>query len=201
VARHKVYYRAKGGGFPQVRAVVSLVSLCLHVARLCTKVFQLCTNQLVVWFVQVRVNNWCLSFFLVHLGAPTRPSTLEVLRARQCTPTSFPTVVHLWTYSWVHQGAWGCVTCAARIIANPTFIGVYALIYLGLWSSFLGAPLKLCKLWFCADDMNRCIGDTNHKYALDKPVVSKIWLIQVESNLTQDQIKFLEDAWFVLNKW
>jgi hypothetical protein len=29
VAKHKVYYKGEGGGFPQVRAMVSLVSRCL----------------------------------------------------------------------------------------------------------------------------------------------------------------------------
>jgi hypothetical protein len=51
VARHKIYYKGEGGGFPQVRVVMSLVSLCLHVACPCTKVPQLCINQLIVWFV------------------------------------------------------------------------------------------------------------------------------------------------------
>jgi hypothetical protein len=37
MARHKEYYKGEGGGFPQVRVVVSLVSLCLPVACLCTK--------------------------------------------------------------------------------------------------------------------------------------------------------------------
>ncbi len=31
--RHKIYYKGEGGGFPQVRAVVSLVSLSLLVVR------------------------------------------------------------------------------------------------------------------------------------------------------------------------
>jgi hypothetical protein len=35
--RHKVYYKGEGGGFPQVRAVMSLVSLSLLVVRLNTK--------------------------------------------------------------------------------------------------------------------------------------------------------------------
>jgi hypothetical protein len=51
VARHKVYYKGEGCGFPQVQAVVSLLNLCLPVIHLCTKVLQLCTNQFVVWFV------------------------------------------------------------------------------------------------------------------------------------------------------
>ncbi len=38
VAKHMVYYKGEGGGFPQVRAMVSFVSLCLLVVYLCTKV-------------------------------------------------------------------------------------------------------------------------------------------------------------------
>jgi hypothetical protein len=43
MARHIVYYiiRGEGDGFPQVRAMMSLVNPCLLVARPCTKVLQL----------------------------------------------------------------------------------------------------------------------------------------------------------------
>jgi hypothetical protein len=37
VERHREYYKGEGGGFPQVRAMVSLVSMSLHVARPTTK--------------------------------------------------------------------------------------------------------------------------------------------------------------------
>jgi hypothetical protein len=37
VAKHKVYYKGEGGGFPQVRAMMSVVSLSLHVVRPSTK--------------------------------------------------------------------------------------------------------------------------------------------------------------------
>ncbi len=37
VERHKVYYKGEGGGFPQVRAVVSLVNRSLPVIRPSTK--------------------------------------------------------------------------------------------------------------------------------------------------------------------
>jgi hypothetical protein len=40
VKRHRVYYKGEGGGFPQVQAVVSLVSSSLPVARLSTKSVQ-----------------------------------------------------------------------------------------------------------------------------------------------------------------
>jgi len=50
VERCRVYYKGEGGGFPQVRAVVSLVCLCYSWLVLAPKVFQLCTNHL-VWVV------------------------------------------------------------------------------------------------------------------------------------------------------
>jgi hypothetical protein len=37
VANHKIYYKGEGGGFPQVRAVMSFVSLSLPMARPSTK--------------------------------------------------------------------------------------------------------------------------------------------------------------------
>jgi hypothetical protein len=37
VTRRKVYYKGEGGGFPQVQAVVSLMSPCLFVVYPCTK--------------------------------------------------------------------------------------------------------------------------------------------------------------------
>ncbi len=46
----KYTIKGEGGGFPQVQAVVSLVSLSCLWLVLAPKVLQLCTNQLVVWF-------------------------------------------------------------------------------------------------------------------------------------------------------
>jgi hypothetical protein len=48
--------------------------------------------------------------------------------------------------------------------------------------------------------MNRCISNMKCKYALDRLVVSKNWHVKVETNFTQDEIKSLEEARFVLNK-
>jgi len=36
MAKHKEYYMGEGAGFPQVRAMVNLVNLCLPMVRLCT---------------------------------------------------------------------------------------------------------------------------------------------------------------------
>jgi hypothetical protein len=37
MAKHKVHYKGEGGGFPQVWAMVSLVSLCLPMVYMCIK--------------------------------------------------------------------------------------------------------------------------------------------------------------------
>ncbi len=37
VAKHREYYKGEGGGFPQVRVMVSLVNLCLSVVCSCMK--------------------------------------------------------------------------------------------------------------------------------------------------------------------
>jgi hypothetical protein len=50
VDSHRVYYMGEGGGFPQVRTVVSLVCLCYPWLVLAPKVLQLCTNHF-VWVV------------------------------------------------------------------------------------------------------------------------------------------------------
>jgi len=88
VAKHKIYYKGEGGGFPQVRTVVSLVSSCLLVVRPCTKGLQLRINQLVIWFVQIYVSDWiAFQSSESHIGAPTCPSTHEVLRTKEHAPT------------------------------------------------------------------------------------------------------------------
>jgi len=50
VERSKVYYKGEGGGFPQVRAVVSLVCPCCPWLVLTPKVLELCTNHF-MWVV------------------------------------------------------------------------------------------------------------------------------------------------------
>jgi hypothetical protein len=48
VERHKIYNKEEGGGFPQVRAMVGLVSLSCLWLVLAPKVLKLCTNHLVL---------------------------------------------------------------------------------------------------------------------------------------------------------
>jgi hypothetical protein len=56
--RHRKYYMGEGGGFPQIRAVVSLVSPRLPVAYLSTKgVPESELTNLLVGLMHVRVSN------------------------------------------------------------------------------------------------------------------------------------------------
>ncbi len=48
VERRRVYYKGEGGGFPQVRVMVSLVCPGCPWLILAPKVLQLCTNHLVL---------------------------------------------------------------------------------------------------------------------------------------------------------
>jgi len=63
--KRRVYYKGEGGGFPQVRAMVSLVSPNCPWLVLTPKVLQLCINHLVLVLCRpVWVNEAC-QFFLV----------------------------------------------------------------------------------------------------------------------------------------
>jgi hypothetical protein len=84
VERHKVYYKGEGGGFPQVRAMVSLVCPSCLWFVLAPKVLQLCTNHFMLvscrpmWVIEA------CQFLLV----PSRSSSMLlypsiILRARE----------------------------------------------------------------------------------------------------------------------
>jgi hypothetical protein len=47
VDKHKIYYKGEGGGFPQIRVVMNVVSPSCSWFVLTPKVLQLCTNHLV----------------------------------------------------------------------------------------------------------------------------------------------------------
>jgi hypothetical protein len=75
MASHRVYYKGEGGGFPRVRAMVSVVCPCCLWLVLAPKVLQLCTDHF-VWFVcrPMWVSEAC-QLFLVPSRSSTHPST------------------------------------------------------------------------------------------------------------------------------
>ncbi len=84
VERCKVYYKGEGGGFPQVRAVVSLVCPCCLWLVLAPKVLQLCTNHLMLVLCRfVRVDKVCQLFLVPSRSSSTPLYPSKVLRARE----------------------------------------------------------------------------------------------------------------------
>jgi hypothetical protein len=105
VERSKVYYKGEGGGFSQVRVVVSLVCSCCPWLVLAPKVLQLCINHL-VWVVwrPVWVSEVC-QLFLV----PSRSSNTPLYPSKCCELGSMPRLLPLplsftWTHIWILQG-------------------------------------------------------------------------------------------------
>jgi hypothetical protein len=99
VETYKVYYKGEGGGFPQVRAVVSLVCPCCPWLVLTPKVLQLCTNHF-VWVVcrPVWVSEAC-QLFLV----PSRSSNTPFYPSKCCELGSMLQLLLLLLFStWAH---------------------------------------------------------------------------------------------------
>jgi len=84
----RVYYKGEGGGFSQVRAVVSLVCPCCSWLVLAPRVLLLCTNHF-VWVVcrPVWVTKVCQLFLVPSRSSNSHPLPLKGLWARGRAPT------------------------------------------------------------------------------------------------------------------
>jgi hypothetical protein len=105
VAIHKEYYKGEGGGFPQVRPVVSLVCPCCPWLVLAPKVLKLCTNHF-VWVVCRPV--WVSEAYQLFL-VPSRSSNTPFYLSKCCELESMPRLLPLplsftWIHIWVLQG-------------------------------------------------------------------------------------------------
>jgi hypothetical protein len=102
--------KGEGGGFTQVRAMVSLVCPCCPWFTLAPKVFQLCTNHL-VWVVcrPVWVNESCQLFLVSSRSSntPLYPSKCYELRSM---PWLLPLPLSCtWTHFLSPSRSWECV--------------------------------------------------------------------------------------------
>jgi hypothetical protein len=95
VERHILYYKGEGGGFPQVWAVVSLVSPSCPWFILAPKMFQLCTNHFLLVLCRPVWVSEAFQFFLAHPGALARPST----PLKCCDPRNVPRFLALPLFS------------------------------------------------------------------------------------------------------
>jgi hypothetical protein len=97
VERHKVYYMGEGGGFPRVRAVVSLVCPSCPWFVLAPKVLQLCTNHFVLVLCRSVWMSEACHFFLVSSWSSNMPFYPSiVLRARERAPTPCLPLFSIW---------------------------------------------------------------------------------------------------------
>ncbi len=60
--------------------------------------------------------------------------------------------------------------------------------------------IELHKFWFYHDDLLRCVGGTNKKYALDRPTLPSLWHVQARTNLIQIEVVAFEEANFLLSE-
>jgi hypothetical protein len=81
---YKVYYKGEGGGFPQVRVVVSLVCSSCSWLILAPRVFQLCTNHFVLVLCRsVWVSEACHFFLISSRSSSTPLYSSIVLQAKE----------------------------------------------------------------------------------------------------------------------
>jgi hypothetical protein len=95
VIRHIKYYKGEGGGFPPSP---SCGESCESVFARGSFVHQKCSNYtLTNLLFGLRKSLWVIDLLVnllsPHFGALARPSTLEVLQARECTLTPSPSIV------------------------------------------------------------------------------------------------------------
>jgi hypothetical protein len=117
--RHWVYYKGEGGGFPQVRAVLSLVSLNLPMVRPRTK-SAWAMHYPTYCLVCAGPCEWlkCLSIFLVPSRNSNMPLYPEMLRAKKHTLTSYSSIVII-LYSHLNLlRRWECVTWCCPMPQN-----------------------------------------------------------------------------------
>jgi len=107
--------KGEGGGFPQVRAMVSLMCSCCPWLILAPRVLQLCTNHC-VWVVcrPVWVSEACQLFL-----DPSRNSNTPIYPSKCCELRSMPRLLPLplssiWTHIWVPSRSRECVIIALR---------------------------------------------------------------------------------------
>ncbi len=117
VERCRVYYKGEGGGFPQVRAVVSLMCPCCLWLVLTLKVLQLCTNHLVWVLCRPMWMSEACQLFLV----PSWSFIMPLYPSKCCELGSVPRLLlgkHLSL-----SRSWECVTKGPMSVSRPFAIG------------------------------------------------------------------------------
>jgi hypothetical protein len=118
--RRRVYYKGEGGGFPQVRAVVSLVCPSCPWFVLTPKVLQLCTNHFVLVLCRSMWVNEACHFFLVSSRSSSTPFyTSIVLWTKECAQTPCLTLFSVWDSHLSPSRSWECVNHCVDLPPYP----------------------------------------------------------------------------------
>jgi hypothetical protein len=119
----RVYYKGEGGGFPQVRAMVSLVCPCCPWLVPTPSVLQLCTNHF-VWVVcrAVWVSEAC-QLFLV----PSRSSNTPLYPSKCCELGSVLRLLLLpllstWAHIWVPSGVGSASKWVSQVTVHSRWL-------------------------------------------------------------------------------
>jgi hypothetical protein len=92
--------------------------------------------------------------------------------------------------------------CEAKIISKTSIYGIPTACRDGLWCVAKGSPIVRHKVWFYADDLIWCVGFHSRKYAVDRPIIPSIWLVQLATMFMQDEVTSLEEAsFFLCEQW
>ena len=70
----------------------------------------------------------------------------------------------------------------------------------GLKKEFCSTINVEYEIWFCPDDIKRCVSCTKKKYVLDWPTVPNTWPVKMDTNLSREEVLALEDAGFQLQQ-
>ncbi len=138
----RIYYKGEGGGFPQVRVMVSFVCPCCPWLVLTPRVFQQCTNHF-VWVVckPVWVSEACQLFLVPSRSSntPLYPSKCCELRnvLRLLLLPLLSTWAHIWVLwgigsasfraEWCHLGIFGddCATIVWHFLPPLYFLNFF----------------------------------------------------------------------------
>jgi hypothetical protein len=146
MASHRVYYKGEGSGFPQVRAVVSLVCPCCPWFILAPRVLQLCTNHF-VWVVckPMWVSEACQLFLIL-----SRSSNTPLYPSKCCELGSVLRLLLLpLFFTWAHIWAlWGVGSASSNLkvqlvsiiclLISWNIYSIYIIMLLGITNRFCG---------------------------------------------------------------
>ncbi len=101
----RVYYKGEGGGFPQVRAVVSLVCPCYPWLVLAPRVLQLCTNHFVCVVCRpMWVNEACQLFLIPSWSSNTPLYPSKCCELKSVLRLLLLPLFYTWAHIWILQG-------------------------------------------------------------------------------------------------